>query len=236
MNKILVPAGLVLVGAAFIFLHLAVTTAFCAEGAALPELPDLAGQLRESVSMQRSQEMRHSDPGFAQGSEPLMESITLSEGNSSCQVPELVAVNSMAERNIVCNEIQSKELDVNGTGNRLAIGVSGKEPQSGDPWPDASMHDDLGEDLSDDMGRGEDIELIVDRALSTGAGAVADAPADAGAASGAVIGGSIGSNGGDRLGNSLTVDVHGITVSALNTAEGGSAIATRRSRWRGPPT
>ena len=57
MNKKLGPTGLVLVGAAFICLFLAMSVASASDQA---NLPDLSSELRESVSAQRSSALQQS--------------------------------------------------------------------------------------------------------------------------------------------------------------------------------
>jgi len=201
MNRTLGPTGLVLVGAAFICLFLAIAVASASSQA---NLPDLSSQLRESVSAQRSYALEHSGFESVPRSEPSKESISLTELNSSCQVSDMTSVNSEKERNIVCNEVQDGDPDAMGLVNNLDLRISGQNTETDTDWPVGAPRDD--------------IEEIVDKALNS----CSDSSSDTGmspeqkAQSSQQL----------HLGNNINVDVHGISVSALNTAEGGSAVAT----------
>jgi hypothetical protein len=201
MNRTLGPTGLVLVGAAFICLFLAIAVASASSQA---NLPDLSSQLRESVSAQRSSALEHSGFESVPRSEPSKESISLTELNSSCQVSDMTSVNSEKERNIVCNEVQDGDPDAMGLVNNLDLKISGQNTE-----------------IDTDLLVGEprdDIEEIVDKALNSCSESSSDtgmSPEQRAQSSQQL-----------HLGNNVNVDVHGISVSALNTAEGGSAVAT----------
>ena len=201
MSRMLGPTGLVLVGAAFICLFLAMVVASASSQA---NLPDLSSLLRESVSAQRSSALEH--PGFESvlKSEPTEESISLTEMNSSCQVSDMTSVNSAKERNIVCNEMQNGDPGAMGLVNNLDLSISGQKTEIDGDWPVGEPRDD--------------IEEIVDNALNSCSESSSDkvmSPEQREQSSQQL-----------HLGNNLDVDVNGVSVSALNTAEGGSAVAT----------
>lgn len=201
MNKKLGPTGLVLVGAAFICLFLVMAVASASNQT---NLPDLFSQLKESVSAQRSSALHQSDLDLVPKLPPSKESISLSELNSSCQVSDLKSVNSVKERDIVCNEAQNGDPNAMGLVNNLDLSISGQKTEIDRDWPVEGPRDD--------------IETIVDNALNSSS----KSPLNLGMSPAQMVQ----SAEQVHLGNNIDVDVQGISVSALNTAEGGSAVAT----------
>jgi hypothetical protein len=88
--------------------------------------------------------------------------------------------------------------------NSLDLSVSGKKTENDGDWPVEGPRDD--------------IESIVDNALNSSlmGSSNKEMKPEQKAPSAQQL----------HLGNNIDVDVHGISVSALNTAEGGSAVAT----------
>lgn len=201
MNRKLGPTGLVLVGAAFICLYLVLATASVMGQA---NLPDLSSQLKESVSSQRLSALQQSDLGFVPKAALSKESVSLSEQNPSCQVSDLTSVNSVKERDIVCNEAQNGDSNAMGLVNSLDLSISGQETKMEGDWPVEGPKDD--------------IEMIVDNALNSSSKSSSNREMSKEQ--------MVQSAEQVHLGNNIDVDVHGISVSALNTAEGGSAVAT----------
>ena len=113
------------------------------------------------------------------------------------QVQDLKAMNSVKQRDIVYNEVQRGDAASQGMANSMDIQVTGE--------------------ANGDQGReenvifGNDIENLVDSAVTSGmSGAYSGKPA---------------SVRGSSFGNNMNIEVSGISVSAINTVEGGSAVA-----------
>jgi hypothetical protein len=119
--------------------------------------------------------------------------------SSEAAVQDLTALNTARERNLECDERQGVD-GSNGTENSLNLKVIGGGSESGSFRPE--------------NGPGDDIEQKVDGVL---AGGGRDGAGDLGTRAG---------SGQRRPGNYLNVEVRGITVRAINTVEGGSAVAT----------
>lgn len=194
------PAGLVLVGAVFIYL----VTVASADGGR-PDIPDLQAGLLDAVShdhpgsdigilrLPNSDTVcfpwasREAKSGRLSGSaQPHVESIHMSGSVSERLVPDLKSMNSVRSREILYDELQDGGPGV--YSNSLAVRVAGNAAES-QSW------------------EGEEIEDLVDRALASGAGRR--------------FGGAT-----PGIGNRMEIEVSGITVSAINTVPGGSAVAT----------
>ncbi len=136
-------------------------------------------------------------------SDPVEENIALNCANSKQQVQEVYAFNSKKQRNIVFDDTQMGDIENGSLENSLDIKVEGdgKENSNGEKRLDSS----------DDMG----IEDFVDKAVNSQR---QDSPVDYSSDSG--------TSGQKRLGNYMDIDVSSISVQAINTVEGGSAIAT----------
>jgi hypothetical protein len=132
-------------------------------------------------------------------SRPAREEILMDHVSSEAAVQDLTALNTVWERNLECDERQGVD-GSNGTENSLNLKVVGGGSESDGVRPENGSRDD--------------IEQRVDGIL---AGGGRDMASDQGTRLG---------SGPRRLGNYLNVEVHGITVRAINTVEGGSAVAT----------
>lgn len=206
MNKMLEPTGLMLVGASFICISIFIGVTY---GAGPADLPDLQSKLKESTSLRLvlSEQMDHSRciPKIP----PSKQSISLSSSDPSKEVSDLVAINSVADRDIVCDEEQNGVPYDKGLVNSLAVSVTGNKGEMIKSWSEEGL----------DEFPGEDVELIVDRAINS------SIPRSGGYSSG--IEQRAKSARPELLGtNNLDIDVSGISVTALNTAEGGSSTAT----------
>jgi len=214
MREKLKPAGSMLAAATFIcqiclsglLLQLFVPLGCGAQPA---ELPDLEEKLKESASSWHISSMEHPIADFMAKSQPSREEINLKGNDTSATVSELKAFNCNKERDITCETQQFADGDADRGQfvNSLDVSVSGSPDQAEKAWP------------------GEDVEAIVDRAFGdshldrieqiSGQGEISDADRR-----------SEKDDKGDLFSNNLNIDVHGITVSAINTVEGGSATAT----------
>jgi hypothetical protein len=205
MNKMLEPTSLMLVGASFICISIFIGGTY---GAGPTDLPDLQSKLKESTSLRLvlSEQMDHSR--FVHQNPPSKQSISLSSRDPSSQVSDLVAINSVTERDIVCNEEQNGDPNAMGLVNSLEVSVNGEKAEMEKTWPDGEL----------DVIPGEDVEAIVDDALNSSL--LRSQDPDSNIAKRARSAKPV------KLGNNLDIDVNGISVSALNTAEGGSAVAT----------
>lgn len=195
----------VMAGALFICLSI-IMTAICIAGA--QSLPDLQSQLKESVSNQRISDLRLSGSDIMPKAAPSSQTIQLSLSNSSYQTPDLSAVNSVKERNILCDEVQKSGPDDTDLVNSLDVSITGQNADPENAWQVEGPEDRTG----------MDIESRVDKALNSSQMNVENYRSS-----------KVQRGGSDSqmvLGNNLNVDVHGISISALNTAEGGSAVAT----------
>lgn len=210
MNIKLGPSSPVLAGALFICLLIIMTTT-CSAG--IESLPDLQSQLKESVSGQRASDLRLSGSDVMPKAAPSSQTLSLSESNSSCQVPDLTAVNSLKERSILCNEVQKSGPDDTDLVNSLDVSISGQNADPEKVWQGDGRVDRAGLDIT-----GMDIESMVDKALNSSQMNMENYRSS-----------KVQKEKSEQqvqIGNSLNVDVHGISISALNTAEGGSAVAT----------
>jgi hypothetical protein len=204
MKRILGPTGRLLVGAVFICLLISQSVA----ASQLPSnLPDLQKGLKESQCGPFNQD--HREWGIMQPYAsnlkldvmPSKEKIDLNESDSSEQISDLSAMNTARERDIVYDGEQYKDSDAQSQANSLDIAVTGQE-KTKKSFPNENWDDSY-------------IDQIVDSALSTsmenegknGKPARISPPSK-------------------PLGNNLNIDVSGVSVRAINTVQGGSAVAT----------
>jgi hypothetical protein len=204
MERILGPTGRLLVGAVFICLLISQSVA---AAQLLPNLPDLQKGLKESKCGPFNQD--HREWGIMQpyASDlrpevmPSREKIALNESDPSEQISQLTAMNTASERDIIYDGEQYKDSDTHSPANSLDIAVTGQE-ETKKPFPNENWDDSY-------------IDLIVDSALSTSMenegknGQQARISAQS-----------------QPLGNNLNIDVSGVSVRAINTVQGGSAVAT----------
>jgi hypothetical protein len=128
---------------------------------------------------------------------PVKEDIHMKGSHASSQVQDLRAMNSAKQRDIVYDEVQRGDAESQGLTNSMDIQVSGGA--KGD------------QDKEEYVFFGNDIESLVDSALASNM-------------DGAYSGKSVSAKG-SRFGNNMNIEVSGISVSAINTVEGGSAVA-----------
>jgi hypothetical protein len=206
MENELRPTGLMLVGATFICISILIGAANGAEHASMP---DLQGKLKETTSLRLilSQQLGGSD--IVPRTPPTRQSIPLSSDNPSCQVSDLTAINSVAERDVVFDEQQNGDPNVKGLVNSLGVSVTGDRSEMKETWSE--------EELDWDSIATEDVEAIVDDAINSSMIVEEDL---VGISAQRSLSGQAA-----QLGNNLDIDVQGVSVTALNTAEGGSAKA-----------
>jgi len=203
MEKIQGPTGRLLVGAVFICLLIS-QSACAAESPS--NLPDLQKGLKESQSRPFNQDHREWGIGPLHPSDlrpdlmPTKERIALNESDSSEQVSDLTAMNAARERDIIYDGTQYGDPNAQGLANSLDIAVTGQE-ETKKIFPNENWDDSY-------------IDQIVDSALSTSM------------KNGGKNGQLARSTQSQPLGNNLDIDVSGISVRAINTVPGGSAVAT----------
>jgi hypothetical protein len=130
---------------------------------------------------------------------PTKESVTLTGSEPEAEVQDLKAMNTVEQRDIVCEESQKGDPKAHGLVNFMGVSVRGKG-QSKREWPDGA----------------DDLEEFVDNAVNSDM-----------EENNKVYGKTDGGDPEQKLmGNYLNIDVKGVTVSAINTVEGGSAVAT----------
>lgn len=204
MKKIPGPTGCLLVGAVFICLLISQSIAV----AELPSnLPDLQKEMKETRSGLFDQNHREWQTktlhpfSLRPDLSPSKEKIALDESNTCEQVSELSAMNTERERDIIYDGEQQKGSDAIVPANSLDIAITGQEETK------SSIADENWDDSY--------IDRVVDSALDTNTenDEKNGRPARISAQS-------------QPLGNNLNIDVSGISVRAINTAQGGSAVAT----------
>lgn len=135
---------------------------------------------------------------------PAKQHIAMDNSHPEQQVQNIYALNTNIQRDIVFDDTQSGDPTKKGLKNSMDIAINGNEqgkPKDNE-WLDGS---------SDDMG----IENFVDSAVSS---QQHDDPV--------YFQSQSGSPEQQRLGNYMNIDVSGINVQAINTVQGGSAVAT----------
>jgi hypothetical protein len=133
-------------------------------------------------------------------SHPLKEEIVLNGSRARAYVDDLKAINGVAQRDIIYEQEQNREDESSCLVNSIDIRESGND-QDKKVWPE----DSLGHN---------DIEGLVDNAFNSRDD------------NSSIDGQPFGFNDLKQLGNRMDIDVSGITVSAINTVQGGSAVAT----------
>jgi len=128
---------------------------------------------------------------------PVKEDICMKGSHAQSQVQDLRSMNSVKQRDIVYDEVQRGDEESQDLTNSMDIQVSGgaKGDQSREEY----------------VFFGNDIENLVDSALASNM-------------NGAYSGKSVSARG-SSFGNNMNIEVSGISVSAINTVEGGSAVA-----------
>ncbi|VVB72901.1 Uncharacterised protein [uncultured archaeon] len=210
MKRLLGPTGALLVGATFIYLFI-LLSAYAEE--APSGLSDLAADLKESLSgshdlspnfevkdISDTRQLRSPiflhQSGIVPEHLPRDEKVSLNETHPTGQVADLTAMNSAKERDVFCEETQNEDIDGQKFSNFLDASVSG----TGEMKRFWSGEDD------------NDLEKTIDNAFL--AHLKNDSCDDKTAKRAA------------RQGNNMNIEVRGISVSAINTVEGGSTVAT----------
>jgi hypothetical protein len=220
MNKMIGPIGIMLMGATFICFCIMLS----ASAADMPaNLPDLQSELKQSGSVpfghpeadtmgqiktaagtinfpwstEHNPDMKHHLRDLMPQSLPTRENVALTGASSEARVSDLKAINSVKQRDINYDEVQSGDPESQGLANSLDVSITGQE---------TAKNDGFGKDEN-----GDDIEKIVDNAFNNG---TKNKQNDGKTAKSV------------QLGNNMNINVNGITVSAINTVEGGSAVAT----------
>ncbi|VVB66956.1 Uncharacterised protein [uncultured archaeon] len=132
---------------------------------------------------------------------PTRDEIIMKGSQSEERLQDLKAINAAMQRDIVYDQSQSGGPDSQGLVNSMGVRVTGNG-QSSREWS--------GVDLGDNS-----LEEFVDNAINSG---LKDNTVDGKVAEGY--------QGQKHLGNYMDIDVSGVSVSAINTQEGGSAVAT----------
>lgn len=129
---------------------------------------------------------------------PTREDICMKGPNAREQVQDLRAINSAKQRDILYEDVQKGDAESQGLTNSMDVQVTGGSKGDRDSEEYTFFTDN--------------IENLVDSALTS-------------SMNGVYPGRSTSSVHGSRLGNNMNIEVSGITVSAINTVEGGSAVA-----------
>jgi len=196
MNKMHGPIGLALMGAVFVCFCI-MLSASAAEMHS--NLPDLQNELKKSSSVPFEQipDMQHRLRELMPQSLPSNEKVNLLGSSPVARVSDLKAINSIKQRDIVYDEAQSGDPESQGLVNSMDVSITGQEPAKNDVFGKG--------------GRGDDIEKIVDDAFNNRMGNKKNDGRTAKS---------------QQIGNNMNIEVSGVSVSALNTVEGGSAVAT----------
>jgi len=167
------------------------------EADTMGQLKTAAGTINFPWSTEQNPNMQHHLRDLMPQSLPSRENVVLKGSSSEARVSDLKAINSVKQRDINYDEAQSGDPASQGLSNSLDVSITGQEP---------AKNDVFGKDES-----GDDIEKIVDNAFNNG---TKNKQNDGKTAKSV------------QLGNNMNINVNGITVSAINTVEGGSAVAT----------
>lgn len=196
MNKMHGPIGLTLMGAVFVCFCIMVS-ASAAEMHS--NLPDLQNELKKSSSVPFEQipDMQHRLRELMPQSLPSNEKVDLLGSSPVARVSDLKAINSIKQRDIVYDEAQSTDPESQGLVNSMDVSITGQEPSKNDVFGKG--------------GSGDDIEKIVDDAFNNRMGNKKNDGRTAKS---------------QQIGNNMNIEVSGISVTALNTVDGGSAVAT----------
>jgi hypothetical protein len=166
-----------------------------------PVQPQLSG--REIFFPIASNQVGNFPPDLMPHSQPSKETLTMNSSHSAQQIQNMYALNAKMQRDIVFDDAQSAEPMKKGLKNSmdLSINGNGQEPSKNN-WLDSG---------TDDGG----IESMVDNAMvSRQHGNPVNYQSHSGSPEQ------------QRLGNYMNIVVSGVDVSATNTVEGGSAVAT----------
>jgi hypothetical protein len=136
-------------------------------------------------------------------STPTKDDIIMNRTNSTAMVQDLSAINSAKERDILYNDSQNGDPKYQGVLNTVGISVSGNGGDEVDGWALKGL-------------KNKYIEQLAEKASRLGV-PQRNATRDDQKNSREKI---------EHYGNYMGIDVRGISVSAINTMDGGSAVAT----------
>jgi hypothetical protein len=139
-----------------------------------------------------------SSAGIASSCGPSKKRIHMEGASSRQQVEDLKAINSVKERDLIYDDVQRGDVRSGGQSNCMDVQVTG----GADEYLSGKDHTGFEDD---------DVEYLVDSALTSNPN-----PSHSRYSA---------SSRGRSLGNNLNIEVSGISVSAINTVEGGSAVA-----------
>jgi hypothetical protein len=125
----------------------------------------------------------------------------MNSSHSEQQIKDMYALNANIQRDIVFDDTQTGDPMKKGLKNSMNISISGNGPKD-NTWMDGG---------TDDAG----VESMVDNAMVS---KQRDDPV--------YYQSHTGSQEQQRLGNYMNIDVSGVDVRAINTVQGGSAVAT----------
>jgi hypothetical protein len=207
MNKMLKPTDVMLVGFLFICFCLVLEPSLAAQNSSidgsLNKVRDFHpnfihhAQITPSIGVCIPQDL-------IPHSSPVKEDVAINSSQSEQRIKDMYALNANMQRDIVFDDAQTGDPMKKGLKNSVGISISGNgQKLSGDnAWMDSG---------TDDAG----IENMVDNATVS---KQHDGPA--------YYQSNTGSQDQQRLGNYMNIDVSGVDVKAINTAQGGSAVAT----------
>ena len=223
MHKMPGPASTLLVGATFICLFTILSAASTDNPSNLPDLP-LELKKSQSLSMDHSLQSYNlplkndnndlSLPTASRGASglqlgssllacralPSKEEIVLNESHSSEQLSDLKAVNKVAQRDVKCDTYQDNG-ETKSFANSLDVSVTGFD-QKNNRWHGIDWEIDSIEKRVDDA---------LDRSMKNDQNSLHNPEQYPKS---------------NQASNNMDIDVSGITVSAINTVKGGSAVAT----------
>jgi hypothetical protein len=139
------------------------------------------------------------NPDIAPPSGPIEENVVMNGSQPQEQVQDLLAMNTAKQRDITCKESQRKGPGSQSFVNSMDVRVVGPGNSKKEWTADGPDEDGLENFVDNAVASG------MDRAYNKGSSDAANP---------------------QKTGNHLNVDVSGISVSAINTVEGGSAVAT----------
>lgn len=207
MNKMPKPTDVMLVGFLFICLCLILEPTLAAQNSTID------GSLNKAKDF-RSNFIRHAQitpsigncnpPDLIPHSSPVKEDVAMNRTNSEQQIKDMFAMNAHMQRDIVFDDAQIGDPMKKALNNSLGISISGNgQTPSGDKARMDSGTEEAGiENMSDNATVSKQHDGPVYNQSNTGS---QEQP---------------------RLGNYMIIDVSGVNVKAINTVQGGSAVAT----------
>jgi len=140
-------------------------------------------------------------PDLMPRSLPTNERMVLNGSDPEARVKDVSAINSIKERDLICEDSQLAGSGSQGLANSMNVVVAGERNSAKEDSSHGRAGDFDIENLVDDA-LGKDMQKNAAHTITSR------------------------ENGPKQEGNYLNVDVSGISVSAINTVEGGSAVAT----------